>query len=127
MEKTSDPSTASSKNRHDFVIDDDFMPWIIEINTNPCLEESNDLLTKLLPRMIGTTPFLLLDDAFKLTLDSEFPKKKQKTEDSVPELTFPIKGYDDNENLFEFICSISNEKLPKQPVNSTKALILQKF
>jgi D-alanine-D-alanine ligase-like ATP-grasp enzyme len=36
-------------------------PWLIEVNTNPCLEESSKLLKQLMPRMI--------DDAFKLTLD----------------------------------------------------------
>ena len=46
---------------YDFLIDKDLTPWLIEINTNPCLEESNKLLRMYLPRM--------LDDAFKLTLD----------------------------------------------------------
>ena len=46
---------------YDFLIDRDLTPWLIEINTNPCLEESNQLLSQYLPRM--------LDDAFKLTLD----------------------------------------------------------
>ena len=26
---------------YDFIIDGDFNPWIIEVNTNPCLEESS--------------------------------------------------------------------------------------
>lgn len=46
---------------YDFLIDKALTPWLIEINTNPCLEESNKLLRMYLPRM--------LDDAFKLTLD----------------------------------------------------------
>ena len=45
----------------DFFIDDDFNVFLIEVNTNPCLEESSRLLSKLLPR--------LLDDLFKLTID----------------------------------------------------------
>ena len=49
----------------DFMIDSDFTVWLIECNTNPCLEESSQLLKILLPRM--------LDDAFKLTLDKQFP------------------------------------------------------
>lgn len=28
----------------DFMIDEDFKPWLIEINTNPCLELSCSLL-----------------------------------------------------------------------------------
>lgn len=37
----------------DFMIDSDFQVWLIEVNTNPCLEESGSLLKKLIPRMIG--------------------------------------------------------------------------
>ena len=42
--------------------------WLIEVNTNPCLEESSKFLKKLIPRM--------LDDAFKLTIDKIFPKSR---------------------------------------------------
>lgn len=50
------------------MIDESLHSWLIEVNTNPCLEESNNLLKKLVPRM--------LDDAFKLTLDVIFPALK---------------------------------------------------
>ena len=50
---------------YDFMVDSAMRPWLIEVNTNPCLEESNQLLRYLIPRM--------LDDAFKLTLDVMFP------------------------------------------------------
>jgi hypothetical protein len=46
---------------YDFMIDSQLKPWLIEINTNPCLEESSALLSQYIPRM--------LDDTFKLTLD----------------------------------------------------------
>ncbi|CDW88442.1 ttl domain containing protein [Stylonychia lemnae] len=52
----------------DFIIDQDFNVWLIECNTNPCLDESSGLLRILLPRM--------LDDAFKLTIDKIFPNPK---------------------------------------------------
>lgn len=45
----------------DFFIDEQFKTWLLEINTNPCIEESSHLLEQLLPRMI--------DDALKLTVD----------------------------------------------------------
>ena len=48
----------------DFFLDDDYNVFLIEVNTNPCLEESSNLLRKLLPRM--------LDDMFKLTIDQIF-------------------------------------------------------
>ena len=46
---------------YDFIIDSDYCLWLIEVNTNPCLDESSKLLGQLIPRMI--------DDAFKLTVD----------------------------------------------------------
>ena len=30
---------------YDFLIDEDFRVWLIEVNTNPCLEESSPLLS----------------------------------------------------------------------------------
>jgi hypothetical protein len=50
---------------YDFMVDEDLQPWLIEVNTNPCLEETSALLRLFLPRMI--------DDAFKLTVDVLFP------------------------------------------------------
>lgn len=38
---------------YDFIIDSDFKTWLIEVNTNPCIEESSQILKVLLPRMIG--------------------------------------------------------------------------
>lgn len=53
---------------YDFLLDDAFNVWLLEVNTNPCLDESSPHLEQALPR--------LLDDAFKLTLDLIFPKTK---------------------------------------------------
>jgi hypothetical protein len=38
---------------YDFIMDADFNLWLIEVNTNPCIEEASPLLAKLLPRMLG--------------------------------------------------------------------------
>lgn len=38
---------------YDFILDEEINPWLIEVNTNPCIEESSPLLEMLLPRMIG--------------------------------------------------------------------------
>ena len=46
------------------MVDSHCKPWLIEVNTNPCLEESSMLLKKLLPQM--------LNEAFKLTIDAIF-------------------------------------------------------
>ena len=55
---------------YDFILDEDFNQWLIEVNTNPCLEESSELLKSLLPRMI--------EDLLKLTVDITFPKNSIK-------------------------------------------------
>lgn len=46
---------------YDFLIDNDFETYLIEVNTNPCLDESSPLLQMLIPRMIN--------DALRLTVD----------------------------------------------------------
>lgn len=38
---------------YDFMVDKNGGLWLIEINTNPCLEESSPLLQKLIPRMLS--------------------------------------------------------------------------
>ena len=50
---------------YDFMIDSDFKVWLIEVNTNPCLELSCSYLAKLIPEM--------LENAFKIALDPIFP------------------------------------------------------
>lgn len=55
---------------YDFILDEDFNTWLIEVNTNPCLEESNQLLKDYIPRAI--------EDMFKLTIDKIFPKHSLK-------------------------------------------------
>ena len=70
---------------YDFMIDETGYPWLIEVNNNPCIEESSKLLQKLLPRV--------LDDAFKLTLDPLFYG-------SVTSGKFRVEGYPDNANMW---------------------------
>jgi len=58
---------------YDFMIDSNFKVWLIEVNTNPCLEEASPILEEILPRMI--------DDAFKLTIDKIYPTHKKEKRD----------------------------------------------
>jgi hypothetical protein len=44
--------------------------WLIEVNTNPCIEESSVLLKMLLPRMI--------EDMLRITVDRSFPRMGKK-------------------------------------------------
>lgn len=94
----------------DFFIDNDYNVFLIEVNTNPCLEESSRLLKKLLPRM--------LDDLFKITIDQIFlptkdilhqnnnldknrvdeqPQKQKKVSSKSP---YSVEGYCDSSNMW---------------------------
>ena len=55
---------------YDFILDEDFNVWLIEVNTNPCIEESSELLKVLLPRMI--------EDMLRITIDRVFPRIYKK-------------------------------------------------
>jgi hypothetical protein len=78
---------------YDFMIDSKLKPWLIEVNTNPCLEETSTLLRQLLPRM--------LDDAFKLTIDVNFPPLQP--EFRLPlDSKFPVGGYS-SENMWHLV------------------------
>ncbi|OMJ67729.1 hypothetical protein SteCoe_35034 [Stentor coeruleus] len=50
---------------YDFMIDTNFKVWLIEINTNPCLELGCSYLSKVIPDM--------LDNSFRIALDPMFP------------------------------------------------------
>ena len=51
----------------DFLIDEDFRVWLIEVNTNPYLGMPNKYIRDLMPNM--------LDDMVKLTVDPIFEPK----------------------------------------------------
>ena len=98
----------------DFMIDCNFQPFLIEINTNPGLEESSPLIKMLVPRM--------LDDALRLTVDKEFDtiynldgiemNSNDKNSDFIYQSPFPVYGYLNSENIFKFVCDLTlNEKL----------------
>jgi hypothetical protein len=55
---------------YDFMLDSKFNVSLIEVNTNPCLDESSSILKELLPKM--------LDDCLKLCVDPYFPSKASK-------------------------------------------------
>ena len=67
---------------YDFMIDTDYKVWLIEINTNPCLELSCSYLSKIIPDM--------LENSFKIALDPMFPP---------PESHKRFKGWIKNYNL----------------------------
>ena len=70
---------------YDFMIDQNFKVYLIEANTNPCLELSCPLLARIIPAM--------LDSAFRIALDPLFPPRTdpasggyKKNINTLPEL-----------------------------------------
>ena len=88
---------------YDLMFDIDLNPYLIEINTNPGLEISSPLISKLVPRMI--------DDAFRLTIDVIFGtiySSDRYGKDGYIS-PFHVDGYSDSENMFELVVDL-NEK-----------------
>lgn len=88
---------------YDFILDQNFQPYILEINSNPGMGISSPVIERLVPRM--------LDDAFRLTIDKIF---ETKYDDSVINKVtneymskYHIDGFKDTENVFEFLCNIN--------------------
>ena len=75
---------------YDFIIDERYQPYLLEINTNPGLEISSPIIDELLPRMI--------DDALKLTIDKEFTRSMKYADE---ESTFHVHDNDDKQNMWE--------------------------
>ena len=50
---------------YDFMLDDDFKPYLIEVNTNPCLDLACPLLARLIPTM--------MENALRIAVDPIFP------------------------------------------------------
>ena len=78
---------------YDFMIDEEMRPWLIEANTNPCIEQSSLILENLIPRM--------LDDAFKLTLDEIFPQSSEGHKSN-----YVLQNYDNTENVWELLTDL---------------------
>ena len=50
---------------YDFMIDENFRVYLIEVNTNPCLEISCPLLARIIPEVVDNTFQLALDPLFQ--------------------------------------------------------------
>ena len=87
---------------YDFIVDQQYNPWILEINDNPGIEISSKIISYLIPRMI--------DDALRLTVDKVFPTEYDNEVISKDgyhyNSKYHLEGYNNEENLFEFICNI---------------------
>jgi len=73
---------------YDFMLDRDFKVYLIEANTNPCLEVSSPLLVRIIPKM--------LDSSFKIAIDPLFPPpegaytRKASSYDHITEIKYDL-------------------------------------
>ena len=92
---------------YDFMLDEELNPYLIEINTNPGLEISSDIIAELVPRMIDDALLLTVDDLFHTEYSEECLNENGQFKSK-----FHVKGYNDDENMWEFVCDMkkNNEK-----------------
>ena len=92
---------------YDFMLCDNKNVYLIEINTNPGLEISSDIIAELVPRMIDDALLLTVDDLFHTEYSEECLNENGQFKSK-----FHVKGYNDDENMWEFVCDMkkNNEK-----------------
>jgi tubulin monoglycylase TTLL3/8 len=70
------------------MFDEDFKVFLIEVNTNPCLELSSPLLARLIPSMVENTLRIVVDPLFPPP--ENWSQKKQVINEICPENKFEL-------------------------------------
>ncbi len=97
---------------YDFMICSDLRVWLIEINKNPGLCESSNIIKMLIPRMI--------DDSLRLTIDDVFEPKYINNDPINYKSPYPVEGYEDTENMWQFLININLPEIPVCNNNQNK-------
>ena len=82
---------------YDFLIDEDFRLWLIEVNTNPYFGVPNVYIADLLPKM--------MDDLLEIVLDPIYPPARKGKRINMFKLIIEL---DERINDFELIYKESN-------------------
>jgi hypothetical protein len=94
----------------DLMLDESLKLWLIEVNTNPSLDETNQFLQALIPRM--------LDDALKLTIDQQFKPPFGQVRLSPKSKTFSENNLIEANNSKFVKSKVSVDKRKEVPTNS---------
>ena len=90
------------------MIDDNFKVWLIEVNTNPCLELSSPLLSKIIPAMVENSLRIAVDTVFVPPLEHMILNKKQVIFDNALDFNKYDLVFDENVDglrLKQMMCS----------------------
>lgn len=92
----------------DFMIDEDFTVYLIEANTNPCLETNSSVLSRLIP--------VMLDNTFSLALEPLLPP---------PDLNFKRANEALHQNQYQLVFdeSVEGDELRKNLENYEENLV----
>jgi Tubulin-tyrosine ligase family len=91
---------------YDFMIDSHCKPWLIEVNTNPCLELSSNYLSILIPAMVENALRIAVDPMFpppsgKHNFDSFFENKFELVFHQETDGRALLEKLGDNKNLLQ--------------------------
>lgn len=75
---------------YDFMFDANFKPYLIEVNSNPCLEFSSSLLAKIFTAMVDNTFRIAVDPLFPPAAEGFASKKSAEGIDLCPENRFDL-------------------------------------
>ena len=75
------------------MFDEEFKPYLIEVNTNPCLELSSPLLARLIPNMLENSLRIVVDPIFPPP--EGFSQKKSVIQELCPENKYSL-VFDEN-------------------------------
>ena len=106
---------------YDFMMDEDKNVYLIEINTNPGLEISSDIIAELVPRMIDNSLLLTVDELFPTEYSKECLNEKGQFKSK-----YHVNGYKDEENMWEFVVDLK-KNIDKNIINSNNFFKKGKF
>ena len=106
---------------YDFMLDEDKNVYLIEINTNPGLEISSDIIAELVPRMIDNSLLLTVDELFPTEYSKECLNEKGQFKSK-----YHVNGYKDEENMWEFVVDLK-KNIDKNIMNSNNFFKKGKF